>query len=164
MRTTITPSAAAPLTIGYGRDLAIAPDGLRLVYVGADATQLLVRRLDQLVPTALTGLGVPLQPVFSPDGQWIAFFDGNAALKKVAVTGGPAVMLSPTNSAGDGVSWSPDDTIIFATFAQARAYCEPGRPVASPRSSQRRTTRRGRWITRGRRCCPAGKRCSSQSL
>jgi serine/threonine-protein kinase len=133
MRTTITPSAAAPLTIvGGGRDLAIAPDGLRLVYVASNATQLLVRRLDQLVPTALTGLGVPLQPVFSPDGQWIAFFDGNAALKKVAVTGGPAVMLSPTKNAGGGATWSPDDTIIFATVAPSTGLLRVGASGGEP--------------------------------
>jgi eukaryotic-like serine/threonine-protein kinase len=130
MRTMITPSAAAPLTIGFGRDLAIAPDGLRLVYVAG--TQLLVRRLDQLVPTALTGLGVPVLPTFSPDGQWIAFFDGNAALKKVAVTGGPAVMLSPTNNAGGGATWSPDDTIIFATVAPSTGLLRVGASGGEP--------------------------------
>jgi len=114
-RTTITPSANAPLTIGSGRSLAIASDGTRLVYVGANATQLVVRELHQLQPRALTGLGLPTQPTLSPDGQWIAFFDGNTALKKVAVTGGPSIMLSSTNSGGAGASWSPDDTIIFAT-------------------------------------------------
>jgi serine/threonine-protein kinase len=131
MRTTITPSAAEPLIIAGGRDLAIAPDGLRLVYVGANG-RLLARRLDQLVPTALTGLGAPGQPIFSPDGQWIAFFDGAAALKKVAVTGGPAVMLSPTNAPGSGASWSPDDTIVFATFAPSTGLLRVGAAGGEP--------------------------------
>ena len=47
IRTTITPSVTAPLTISGmglgGRDVAIAPDGLRLVYVGANSTQLPAR-------------------------------------------------------------------------------------------------------------------------
>ena len=162
MRTTITPSATAPLTIGQGRDLAIAPDGSRLVYVGANGTQLLVRVLDQLVPTALPGLGAPLQPIFSPDGQWIAFFDGNTALKKVAATGGPAVRLAPPMARPAARAGAR--TTRSSSQPGARACCESGRPVASPRSSQRLTRRKGSWITGGRRCCPAGKRCSSQSV
>ena len=133
MRATITPSATAPLTIALlGRDLALAPDGSRLVYVGANGTQLFVRALDQLVPTALTGLGVPSQPIFSPDGQWIAFFDGNAGLKKVAATGGPATTLSPTNAPGFGASWSPNDTIVFATADPSTGLLRVGAAGGEP--------------------------------
>ena len=119
-RFTITPPATAPLTLeGTGRDLAIAPDGTRIVYVGANGTALVVQALDQLIPTVLTGLGAPSHPVFSPDGQWIAFFDGATALKKVPTTGGPAVTLSvikgPPNG---GANWTADDTIIFVNGDQ----------------------------------------------
>ncbi len=52
----------------------------------------------------------------SPDGQWVGFFDGNTALKKVAITGGPAVTLTPTDgTAPRGATWSEDGTIIYAT-------------------------------------------------
>ena len=78
---------------GSVRDLAITPDGTRVVYVGANGTALFVRALDQLDATPLTGLGAPYGPFVSPDGQWIGFFDGVTALKKVAITGGPAVTL-----------------------------------------------------------------------
>ncbi len=113
-RFTITPPASAPLTLDVGRHLAIAPDGTRLAYVGANGTLLVVHALDQLAPTVLTGLGAPSHPVFSPNGQWIAFFDGVTALKKVATTGGPAVTLSPINGPPNGgANWAADDTIIF---------------------------------------------------
>ena len=36
-------------------------------------------------------------------------------LKKVAVTGGPAVTLATLDDASRGATWGPDDTIIFAT-------------------------------------------------
>ena len=52
-----------------------------------------MRALDQLDATSLTGLGAPYGPFVSPDGQWIGFFDGVTSLKKVAITGGPAVTL-----------------------------------------------------------------------
>jgi len=115
-RLTITPPVTAPLTLdGITRDVAIAPDGTRLVYLGTNRGQLFVRALDQLVPVALSGLGAPFHPICSPDGQWIAFFDGNSAIKKVAATGGPAITLSPISGARRGASWGLDDMIVFAT-------------------------------------------------
>ena len=44
-------------------------------------------------------------------GSWTA----NAVLKKVAVTGGPAVTLATLDGAPRGATWGPDDTIIVAT-------------------------------------------------
>ena len=42
--------------------------------------------------------------------------DGLSVLKKVAVTGGPAVTLATLDTAGpSGATWGPDDTIIVAT-------------------------------------------------
>ena len=59
---------------GGDRDIAITPDGSRIVYRGNN--QLLVRALDQLEPTVLSGLGAPRGVFISPDGQWVGFFDG----------------------------------------------------------------------------------------
>ena len=114
VRLTVTPSGATALGIGDDRSLAISPDGTRLAYVGAGAQQIFVRALDQLQPTALQGLGAPSGLFFSPDGQWIGFFDGASALKKVAATGGPPVTVSRTTGRPRGASWSTDDTIVFA--------------------------------------------------
>ena len=72
---TIATSGSAALTLpGSDRDIAITPDGSRIVYRGNN--QLLVRALDQLEPTVLTGLGAPRGVFISPDGQWVGFFDG----------------------------------------------------------------------------------------
>ena len=110
----ITPPSAAALAVDRP-GLALTPDGTRLVYAGANNTALFVRALDQLDATSLTGLGVPYGPFVSPDGQWIGFFDGVTALKKVAITGGPAVTLGRPDGTAFGASWGPDGTIIFAT-------------------------------------------------
>ena len=60
--------------------------------------------------------GTPRGLFVSPDGQWIGFVDGLGVLKKVAVTGGPAVTLATIDTAGpSGATWGPDDTIIIAT-------------------------------------------------
>lgn len=113
-RFTITPPATSPLTIeGTNRDLATSPDGRQVVYVAAGGTQLVVHALDQLTPTVLTDVGRPSNPVFSPDGEWIAFYDGATALRKVPATGGPVVTLSAIDGPPRGLSWGSDDTIVF---------------------------------------------------
>jgi Tol biopolymer transport system component len=116
IRLTMTPSGATDFAIGaIPPQFAISPDGTRLAYVGAGAQQIVVRAFDQLEPTALSGLGAPGGLFFSPDGQWIGFFDGTGALKKVVSTGGPPLTVGPTIGSSRGASWSTDDTIIFAT-------------------------------------------------
>jgi serine/threonine-protein kinase len=116
----IATSAANALTLsGIDRDVAITPDGLRIVYGGNN--QLLVRPLEQLEPTVLTsfgspsGVGNPRSIFISPDGQWVGFFTG-PAMQKVPITGGPAVRITATDGQPRGATWGPDGTIIFATF------------------------------------------------
>jgi serine/threonine-protein kinase len=119
VRTEITTSADAVLAMsGADRDLAITPDGSRIVYRGRN--QLLVRALDRLEPTPLTGLGAPRGVFVSPDGQWVGFNDANTAtLRKVALTGGPPVTLTTLDSAIRGATWSEDGTIIYSTASPA---------------------------------------------
>jgi serine/threonine-protein kinase len=114
-RLPLAPSGTAALTInGIARDLAITPDGSRVVYVGNNGTQIFVRALDALGPVAAF-TGTPRGPFVSPDGQWIGFVDSATALKRVAVTGGPAVTLTALDGTSRGATWAPDDTIIVAT-------------------------------------------------
>ncbi len=90
----ITPPSVAALNINSTiRNVAITSDGTRVIYSGASGTALVVRALDQLDVTSLTGLGTPYGPFVSPDGQWIGFADATV-LKKVAITGGPAMTLA----------------------------------------------------------------------
>jgi hypothetical protein len=69
----------AALTLGTDRDLAIAPDGSRLVYVGNRGTQLFVRALDALESVPVF-TGTPRGVFLSPDSQWIGFGDGDGFL------------------------------------------------------------------------------------
>src|SRR5258705_10373304 len=84
-RLLIASSGTAALTINGG-DLAITPDGSRIVYVGNRGTQLFVRALDPLAPVAVF-TGAPREPFLSPNGQWIGFGNGPGGFKKVP---GPA--------------------------------------------------------------------------
>jgi serine/threonine-protein kinase len=97
--------------------VAISPDDAHIVY-GANG-RLNLRRLDQLVATPIRGTeGAPTSPLesgrnpfFSPNGQWIGFWQ-NGQLKKVSVTGGAAVVLCAADNPW-GASWSEDDSIVF---------------------------------------------------
>src|SRR5205823_7901933 len=50
---------------------------------------------------------------FSPDGQWIGFFTVDS-LKKVAVSGGPSMLLARADNFGRGATWGANGTIVFA--------------------------------------------------
>ena len=118
-RLQVQSSGIAALTInGNDRDLAITPDGSRVVYVGNNGTQLFVRALEALEPVAVF-TGAPRGPFVSPDGQWIGFIDSGNTLRKVALTGGPAVTLATLDGLPRGATWGPDDAIIVATDTQA---------------------------------------------
>ncbi len=121
------------------RDLAITPEGTHIIYKGSAASgstgsQLFVRALDTLEPTPLTGPGAPRAPFASPDGKWIGFVEpGPVTLKKVAITGGAFVPLTPLDGASRGLTWDEGATIIFATAAPAtglqRVSSNGGEPV-----------------------------------
>src|SRR5712691_11500772 len=90
-------------------------DGAVVAFVGQQGasgnSQLYLRRLTQLQATPLAGTDDADSPLFSPDGQWIAFFAGGK-LKKIAVTGGAAVTLCDAPSPRGG-AWGEDGTIVF---------------------------------------------------
>jgi serine/threonine-protein kinase len=114
----ITPPSAAAVTVtAGGRDLAMTPNGTRLIYVGANGTTLYVRPFDQLEAIPLVRSTAVRDPFVSPDGQWVGFVEENVNLKKVAITGGPAVPVATLDGLSRGATWAQDGTIIFATQA-----------------------------------------------
>jgi len=117
-RFVIVPPAAQALAFsGFERDLAISPDGSRLVYTGGPQAQLMVRAIDQLDVQVVAGITFAYAPFISPDGRWIGFFTvgGNAELKKVSITGGAPITVCRVNGRALGASWAADETIVFAT-------------------------------------------------
>jgi eukaryotic-like serine/threonine-protein kinase len=114
--TRLTMETQGVTSLSFGHDLTFTPDGLRVIYVGNNRTQLFVRSLDALEPTVLvTGTGLQ-EPFVSPDGQWVGFGEA-LALKKVALSGGPAITLAPIGGPTYGATWMPDDTIIVGSVA-----------------------------------------------
>ena len=127
-RLTITPTTDAAIAIETNHnDVALTPDGTRLVYFSRAGTenQMVVRRLDSFEPTVLRKLGEdPRSIVISPDGQWIAYQSGaptgsGAALYKAPLAGGSPVRLTGIVSNMRGASWSADGhAVVFATVAR----------------------------------------------
>ena len=112
----IVPPAAQALSPGADRDIAISPDGRYIVYRGgARSSELFVRALDQLDALPLPGGANPRQPFFSPDSQWVAFFDG-LTLKKVSIAGGAAITVCQSPAMSRGASWGDDNRIVFSTI------------------------------------------------
>ncbi len=109
-----TSAATAFVSAGNDREVAISHDGRRIAYVGANGT-IFIRALDQLEPASLTGLGFPRGLFFSPDGEWIGFFDASLALRKIAVTGGSPITICRITASARGATWGRDGTIVFAT-------------------------------------------------
>jgi serine/threonine-protein kinase len=95
------------------RVVAISPDGTQLVHVANQ--QLHVRSISDLHARPIAGTQVTqgiLNPVFSPDGQSVAFYSAaDQTLKKIAITGGVPVTICPARPPF-GMSWT-DDSIVF---------------------------------------------------
>ena len=89
--------------------------GRSLVYVAN--RQLYVRSLSEMDAQAIPGtVDDPSNPVFSPDGRWIAFYTPrNRSLKKIAVTGGAPLTICGGRQASSARSWIGDQLV----FAQA---------------------------------------------
>ena len=120
-----TPQEGSLQLTGDDQDVAFSPDGTRIVYMTStgsyEGRHLYVRDLDQFVATPLLGSEFARSPFFSPDGEWVGFQVSSGSdsenLKKVSVLGGRSVTICQPTSPLLGVSWGPDDTIVFSTFA-----------------------------------------------
>jgi len=110
--------AAAP-----GRLFDVAPDGSAFVILGTDSTGLeklfLRRGQDALPPVPLLGTEGARNPVFSPDGEWVAFAQ-NGDLKKVRVSGGTPLEIARGANPMQ-LHWGAGDRIVFSLGGQGRA-------------------------------------------
>ena len=95
---------------------AISPDGSRIVYPTEEG--LLLRPVSELQATPIAGTGRggsgrrAFNPFFSPDGEWVAYYQQGGQLRKVAVSGGAPVTLCEIDQPY-GASWGTDDTILY---------------------------------------------------
>ncbi|MEQ1855767.1 MAG: protein kinase [Longimicrobiales bacterium] len=115
-----------------GVDLALTPDGSRIVYVGAapgGGSQLWVRRIDDLDAVPLPGTEGAGGPAVSPDGLTVAF-QGAGAIRTVAIGGGPATTVTSSADPAAGHAFGPDGIYFGAESILYRVSTAGGEPEA----------------------------------
>jgi serine/threonine-protein kinase len=124
MRPAIRPVARFAITPppGQQRNLTeaqISPDGKYLVFATrrGETSQLFLRPLDQFEARPIAGTEGAVRPFFSPDSQWIGFFQGDNKLRKVRVSGGAPLTICEECKTEFESYWGEDDTIIASDAA-----------------------------------------------
>jgi serine/threonine-protein kinase len=125
-----------------GSGLSLSPDGRRVAFLGWNGSirGLYVRNIGELEarPIYREGATNPGQPIFSPDGKWIAFIEGRR-LKKVPADGGTPIILADDIGSSLGAAWTLDGRIIVAARGTLLSVPESGgtvdtlpRPATNP--------------------------------
>jgi serine/threonine-protein kinase len=113
--------ASQRLSGGGSLPVAVSRDGRRFVYAGPQ--HLMVRAADDLAPRPIPGTepvasptgprgnsGLAVQPILSPDGESVAFFQAGE-LRRVPVAGGTPAVICQCGTIG--ATWADDDTILL---------------------------------------------------
>jgi Tol biopolymer transport system component len=125
------PAFDRPLSTAF----SVSPGGNRLAFVGQSGQdrQIYIRNLRESTAEPLDETDGASSPVFSPDGNWLAFVTGNL-IRKVPVSGGEATTVTevvrrvrPPGSStvasrfaeSDvyGIAWRGTSEIVFGRFA-----------------------------------------------
>jgi len=110
--------------------VGVSPDGRYLVY--AAGGRLHLRRMSSGTPTPITGTEAhvqPLSPIFSPDGESIAFYAlADRTLKRIAVSGGAAITVCPIAESPFSMSWSDDGILYGLSDGVMRVSPNGGKP------------------------------------
>jgi hypothetical protein len=114
IRFTLPQSEAQHLSSSPGLP-SVSPDGRHIAFASGempDTSRLNVRTLGSSATRVLGGTEGALFPFWSPDSRFIAFTTGSGQLKKIDVSGGPAVMLA--DSADSGGAWGNRGVVLFS--------------------------------------------------
>jgi serine/threonine-protein kinase len=101
---------------------AVSPSGDLVAYTAegpGGVSQVYVRMLDQLTPVALAGAENGCCAVFSPDGEYLAFFQ-QGHLKRIPSAGGAATAM-PGDPRLTAARWAGNDEFVVTTESGALA-------------------------------------------
>jgi hypothetical protein len=118
------PALASSVNIA-GSNVAISPDGMRLVFASGLPVRLFTRRLDQSKGTELAEIQEGYAPFFSPDGQWIGFKGTQSKVSKISVDGGAVVPLGDFGTVS-GSSWGEDGNIYLVVAGKGLVRIRDG--------------------------------------
>ncbi|PKL93483.1 MAG: hypothetical protein CVV20_03430, partial [Gemmatimonadetes bacterium HGW-Gemmatimonadetes-1] len=116
IRTTIDPAPGERLMVG-GFPIVISAQGDRLAYVtqGSAGYRTVVRRTSELGGEVTIAAQSLRYYVFSPDGRWLAYVEGNA-IRRIPSLGGASEALGSTGERTIiGLAWAAPDTILIGT-------------------------------------------------
>jgi len=141
-RFTVVPPEGQELTSAdSGVDIALSPDGSRLVYTGP--SQLLQRRFDDLVIEPIPGTEGGRNPSFSPDGESLAFIVGGSLFTVSLLGGLPLTIVE--SGVRNGVHWGSDGQLYFTSLTGTIQRVSPeARGETQPVTTN--TTGVYRWI------------------
>ena len=93
--------------------IALSPDGSTLAFVATvdGVNRIYIRKRDETEPRVLPGTERAAEPIFSPNGKWIAFM-ADFTIKKVSLDGPTSTVVTVGDARG--ISWANDDTLIYA--------------------------------------------------
>jgi serine/threonine-protein kinase len=117
VRFSLTPEG--PFTSAVQQLVAISPDGTKIAYNAGGILR--VRTLADQESRALTGTGIiALNPIFSPDGDSIAFTalsENGPSLRRIPATGGAVTTIAtfPESTNFAGVAWGRDGILVGTT-------------------------------------------------
>lgn len=136
--------------------VAISPDGSTLVFTAStDGTdRLYVRKRNDTEIRPIAGTEGGREPVFSPDGKWLAFF-GGGALKKLSLDGA-IVPLTKASGGARGIAWLDASTIIYSpepASGLVQVSANGGEPKPVSTVDQSKGERTHRWAA----ALPGGK-------
>lgn len=126
-------------------NLALSPDGSRLVYAASSGStqQLYLRAMDSPDAKPIPGTEGATGPFFSPDGEWIGFFAGGK-LKKLPLSGGAPMILADA-AQPRGATWGADDTIVYAPITNAVLFRVPAGGGTPNAITAQKVDPRSRW-------------------
>jgi serine/threonine protein kinase len=121
----ITSSITAPLHAPFEfiGQATLSPDATSIAFVGfgKSGTSLCIRPMDKNEPRQLAGTQGALAPFWSPDGKSLGFF-ADGKLKRIAVAGGPARVISVAEGPFPGGTWNKHDVIVFSAEGSGPLY------------------------------------------
>ncbi len=141
--------APRPLDNGV---IDVAPDGTVVwtedTWSGSGG--LFVREPDAFEAALLPDTAKAVQPAFSPDGEWIAFFV-NGSIRKVGARGGaPVTLCSGCVKLPMGIAWGGDGNLYFADRAGGiqKVSTAGGKPAVVSKPDSSRDEISHRWPRR----------------
>ncbi|OQP59107.1 hypothetical protein A3860_38730 [Niastella vici] len=110
------PLSQDSLEVKYTRSANANPNGTKLVFSALGS--IYIQDLPTGIPVKFVNQsGLQFHPIFSPDGQWIAYvseddYDGNGNVWRVSVSGGEPQKVSSVAGHYCNPAWSPDGKYI----------------------------------------------------